>query len=57
MIYDARKALKETQEKFGKRFKVKGAAISKWETGRAIPDYFTIMKIQKLFLKNKKEIL
>ncbi len=54
MTLNTRKALKETQEKFGKRFKVKGAAISKWETGRALPDYFIIMKIQKLYLKTQK---
>jgi transcriptional regulator with XRE-family HTH domain len=54
MTLATRKELKETQEKFGKRFGVKAAAVSKWETGRSIPDYFIIMKIQKLYFKTQK---
>lgn len=57
VIRNHRVAKKMTQEELGKRVFVSKQAVSKWETGRTMPDIETVRKLCDILEINKDEIL
>ena len=56
-IAKLRRACGMTQETLGNRLGVSAAAVSKWETGAALPDMQTFYSMSKLFGVTMEQIL
>jgi two-component system chemotaxis response regulator CheY len=66
-IFELRRSMNITQEKFASEMGVSVAAVSKWETGNSIPDIFILCSIADFFdistdellgrTKNKKKVI
>lgn len=63
LIYEFRKKLKITQNELAKKVGVTGKAVSKWENGKAYPNFEVLKKLSLIFdvsiddmLKNKPKV-
>lgn len=56
-IYEERKKLNITQEELGELLFVTRQAISKWERGKCMPDYDSLLRLSKIFSTSIDEII
>lgn len=56
-IAERRKKQNMTQKQFAEKIGVSGKAVSKWETGRGMPDNSILMELCELLGTNVNELL
>ncbi len=56
-IYRERKRIGYTQEQLAEKIYVTRQAISKWECGRSMPDYDSLLNLSEIFHVSPNEII